>query len=254
MSIETKSAYPADIIQLLIRGTIIMTNIAIILARSGSKGLKDKNIKLMNGRPLIAYSIEAAKISGLFDVVHVSTDSQKYADIAIEYGADEPFLRSEEMSSDTADSWDAVLEVLRQYKNLGKEFDMVTLLQPTSPIRTGEDIKNAFEIFKAKDANAVISVCESDHPIEWYRPLRKDNDMSAFATSEEKWGRRQDAEKYYRMNGSIYMLKTTYLKEKPRNIIRNKVYAYVMDRYSSVDIDTQFDFDIAEAIIKKLNG
>ena len=75
-----------------------------------------------------------------------------------------------------------------------------------------------------------------------------------FATSEEKLGRRQEAEKHYRMNGSIYMLKTAYLKEKPRNIIRSKVYAYVMDKYSSVDIDTQFDFDIAEAIIKKTNG
>lgn len=208
----------------------------------------------MDGKPLIAYSIEADKESGLFDVVHVSTDSQKYADIAVEYGADEPFLRSEEMSSDTADSWDTVLEVLRQYKNLGIEFDMVTLLQPTSPIRTGEDIINAFEIFKAKDANAVIFVCESEHPIEWYRPLRKDNDMSAFATSEEKSGRRQEAEKYYRMNGSIYMLKTAYLKENPRNIIRSKVYAFVMDKYSSINIDTQFDFDIAEAIIKKTNG
>lgn len=208
----------------------------------------------MDGKPLIAYSIEAAKESGLFDVVHVSTDSQKYADIAVEYGADEPFLRSEEMSSDTADSWDAVLEVLRQYKNLGIEFDMVTLLQPTSPIRTGEDIINVFEIFKVKDANAVISVCESDHPIEWYRPLRKDNDMSAFATSEEKSGIRQEAEKYYRMNGSIYMLKTAYLKENPRNIIRSKVYAFVMGKYSSINIDTQFDFDIAEAIIKKTNG
>ena len=231
-----------------------MTSIAIILARSGSKGLKDKNIKLMNGKPLIAYSIDAAKYSGLFDVVHVSTDSQKYADIATEYGADEPCLRSEEMSSDTADSWDAVLEVLRRYKEIGKDFDLVTLLQPTSPIRTSEDIKNAFEIFKAKDANAVISVCESDHPIEWYRPLLNGNDMSAFATSEEKSGRRQDADTYYRMNGSIYMLKTSYLKENPRNIIRNEVYAYVMDKYSSIDIDTQFDFDIAEAIIKKMNG
>lgn len=231
-----------------------MSNIAIIPARSGSKGLKDKNIKEINGKPLIAYSIEAAKESGLFDVVHVSTDSQKYADTAAEYGADEPFLRSEEMSSDTADSWDAVLEVLDRYKVLGKEFDMVTLLQPTSPIRTGEDIKKAFDIFNDKNANAVISVCESDHPIAWYKPLLKDNDMSAFAVSEEKSGRRQDAEIYYRMNGSIYMLKTAYLKENPRNIIRGKVYAYVMDIYSSIDIDTQFDFDVAEAIINKMEG
>lgn len=231
-----------------------MRAIAIIPARSGSKGLKDKNIKELNGKPMMAYTIEAANSCGIFDCVHVSTDSEKYADIARKYGADVPFLRSQEMSSDTADSWDAVLEVLNRYKGLGKEFDMVTLLQPTSPIRTGEDIKNAFNIFIAKDANAVISVCESDHPIEWYRPLLNDNDMSAFATSEEKSGRRQDADTYYRMNGSIYMLKTTYLKENPRNIIRNKVYAYIMDKYSSIDIDTQFDFDIAEAIIKKMNG
>lgn len=231
-----------------------MRAIAIIPARSGSKGLKDKNIKELNGKPMMAYTIEAANSCGIFDCVHVSTDSEKYANIARKYGADVPFLRSQEMSSDTADSWDAVLEVLNRYKGLGKEFDMVTLLQPTSPIRTGENIKNAFEIFIAKDANAVISVCESDHPIEWYRPLLNDNDMSAFATSEEKSGRRQDADTYYRMNGSIYMLKTTYLKENPRNIIRNKVYAYIMDKYSSIDIDTQFDFDIAEAIIKKMNG
>lgn len=231
-----------------------MRAIAIIPARSGSKGLKDKNIKELNGKPMMAYTIEAANSCGIFDCVHVSTDSEKYADIARKYGAYVPFLRSQEMSSDTADSWDAVLEVLNRYKGLGKEFDMVTLLQPTSPIRTGEDIKNAFNIFIAKDANAVISVCESDHPIEWYRPLLNDNDMSAFATSEEKSGRRQDADTYYRMNGSIYMLKTTYLKENPRNIIRNKVYAYIMDKYSSIDIDTQFDFDIAEAIIKKMNG
>lgn len=230
-----------------------MRAIAIIPARSGSKGLKDKNIKELNGKPMMAYTIEAANSCGIFDCVHVSTDSEKYANIARKYGADVPFLRSQEMSSDTADSWDAVLEVLNRYKGLGKEFDMVTLLQPTSPIRTGENIKNAFEIFIAKDANAVISVCESDHPIEWYRPLLNDNDMSAFATSEEKSGRRQDADTYYRMNGSIYMLKTTYLKENPRNIIRNKVYAYIMDKYSSIDIDTQFDFDIAEAVIKKMN-
>ena len=174
-----------------------MRIIAIIPARSGSKGLKDKNIKELNGKPMMAYTIEAANSCGIFDCVHVSTDSEKYADIARKYGADVPFLRSQEMSSDTADSWDAVLEVLNRYKGLEKEFDMVTLLQPTSPIRTGEDIKNAFNIFIAKDANAVISVCESDHPIEWYRPLRKDNEMSAFATSEEKSGRRQDTETYY---------------------------------------------------------
>ena len=231
-----------------------MNNLAIIPARSGSKGLVDKNIKDMNGYPLMSYSIKAAMESELFDVVHVSTDSAKYAGIALEYGADEPFLRSEEMSSDTADSWDAVVEVISKYKDLGKKFDMLTLLQPTSPIRCADDIKKAYELYKEKKADAIISVCESDHPIEWYHPLTSDDNMKFFATSEEKGSRRQDAETLYRMNGSIYMINMEYFMANPHDILRGEVFAYKMDRYSSIDIDTQFDFDVAEAIMKKKQG
>ena len=110
-----------------------MRSIAIIPARSGSKGLPDKNIRPLNGKPLLAYSIEAALASGLFDTVHVSTDSERYADIARQYGADEPFLRSAETSSDTASSEDAIREVLRRYEEIGQHFDAFMLLQPTSP-------------------------------------------------------------------------------------------------------------------------
>lgn len=230
-----------------------MKNIAIIPARSGSKGLKDKNIKPMNGTPLLAYSIKAAKDSNLFDVIHVSTDSQKYADIAKEYGADEPFLRSSEMSTDTADSWDVVVEVIKNYEKLGKSFDTFTLLQPTSPLRTGEDIIKAYGIMQEKSTDAVISVCESDHPIEWYHPLADDGSMTYFAEAEEKSvDRRQDAQPFYRMNGAIYLLNMKYFLDAPHSTYRGKVYAYIMDKYSSVDIDTQFDFDIAEAIMKKV--
>lgn len=231
-----------------------MKNIAIIPARSGSKGLPDKNVKEINEKPLIYYSIKAAEDSGLFDTIHVSTDSQLYADIAASFGADEPFLRSEEMASDTADSWDAVKEVLERYKSLGKEFDMVTLLQPTSPLRSGEDIKNANELFVKKNANAVFSVCEADHPIEWYHTLDSDNSMRDFAESESKVLRRQDAVTRYRINGAIYMLKVSYLLEDSRQLMRDGAYAYVMERNKSIDIDTQFDFDIAEAIIQKYEG
>ena len=98
--------------------------IAIIPARSGSKGLKDKNIRLLNGKPLLAYSVEAAVESGLFDTVHVSTDSLEYAKIARFYGADESFLRDEQNSGDAASSWDAVREVLKKYKEIGKEYDI----------------------------------------------------------------------------------------------------------------------------------
>ena len=133
-----------------------MKNIAIIPARSGSKGLVDKNIKELQGKPLIAYSIEAALQSGFFDEVMVSTDSDVYAYIAKEWGAQVPFLRSAEMASDSAGSWDTVREVLDRYKALGKEFDTVCLLQPTSPLRTQEDIRNAYQIYQNKNAKAVI--------------------------------------------------------------------------------------------------
>ena len=105
-----------------------MKNIAAILVRNGSKGLKDKNIRKLNGKPLLAYSIEAAQQSRKFDTIHVSTDSEHYAEIAREYGADVPFLRSAELASDTSSTWDAMRFVLKRYKELGKEFDTITVL------------------------------------------------------------------------------------------------------------------------------
>ena len=111
--------------------------IAIIPARSGSKGLKDKNIKLLNGKPLIVYSIDAAIKSNAFDIVFVSTDSEIYAEIAMKAGADAHFLRSEINSSDKASSWDTVREVIQRFEEEGKYFDEIMLLQPTSPLRTG---------------------------------------------------------------------------------------------------------------------
>lgn len=120
-----------------------MRAIAIIPARSGSKGLKDKNIKELNGKPMMAYTIEAANSCGIFDCVHVSTDSEKYANIARKYGADVPFLRGDELSGDNSSSWNFVRYVLFMYSKLGIEYDLFSLLQPTSPLRTAEDINNA---------------------------------------------------------------------------------------------------------------
>ena len=128
-----------------------MKNIAIITARSGSKGLKDKNIKELNGKPLMAYTIEAALESKQFETVMVSTDSEEYAKIARKYGAEVPFLRSEKTSSDEAGSWDVILEVLENYAELGKMYDTVCLLQPTSPLRKVDDIINSYKILEEKN-------------------------------------------------------------------------------------------------------
>ncbi|WP_455815880.1 acylneuraminate cytidylyltransferase family protein [Clostridium butyricum] len=124
--------------------------IAIIPARSGSKGLKDKNIKEINGKPLIAYTIESAIKSNVFKDVLVSTDSKKYLEIAVKYGAYVPFLRNEKLAKDTSSTNDVIEDVLTQLKKIGKEYDAFMLLQPTSPLRSIEDIKNALKLFEEK--------------------------------------------------------------------------------------------------------
>ena len=145
-----------------------MKNLAIIPARSGSKGLPDKNIKPLLGKPLMAYSIEAAIASGVFDEVMVSTDSEKYAEIAKSWGANVPFLRSKVTASDTASSWDMADEVLNNYRDkFGLTFDTFCLLQPTSPLRTAENIRAAYYLYSQKAKFAVVSVCETEHFPLW---------------------------------------------------------------------------------------
>lgn len=227
-----------------------MRSIAIIPARSGSKGLKDKNIKLLKDKPMLAYTIEAALASGKYDCVHVSTDSESYAEIARTYGADQPFLRKEELSTDTAGSWDVVRWTLEQYQRLGQDFDMVTLLQPTSPLRDAADIEKAFSLFQEKAAEAVVAVCEMDHSPLWSNVLPEDGCMDGFLNQAVNMGR-QKLPTYYRINGAIYMLRTDLLWQENLNLYGPKTYAYVMPKERSVDIDDELDFIMAETIMKR---
>lgn len=227
-----------------------MRNLAIIPARSGSKGLKDKNIKLLNGKPLLAYTIEAARESGLFDEIMVSTDSQEYANIAKQWGANIPFLRSNELSNDIASSWDVVKEVIERYTNLGTEFDTVALLQPTSPLRTSNDIIEGYNVMKVKEANFVVGVCEMDHSPLWANTLLDDLSMENFIRPEVVKMPRQSIPTYYRINGALYIVKVDYLM-KVRNIYSQKSFAIIMDKLSSVDIDEELDFLLSEIILKR---
>ena len=229
-----------------------MRNIAIIPARSGSKGVKDKNIKELCGKPLMAYSIEAAIKSELFECVHVSTDSAEYAEIAKQYGADVPFLRDEEYATDTASTWDAVKNVLNKYLELGKEFDMVTVLQPTSPLRTSEDICNAYKLFCDREALSVVSVCEVEHSPLLCNTLKSDLSLDQFIDMKTV-ARRQDMNTYYRINGGIYMLHIDVLKNI-EELYGRRSYAYVMDKRDSVDIDDELDFKLAECITREKTG
>lgn len=225
-----------------------MKNIAVITARSGSKGLKDKNIKQLKGKPLMAYTIEAALESGLFSCVHVSTDSEEYASIARAYGADVPFLRDAELATDTAGTWDTVRAVVEKYAQMGKVFDTVTLLQPTSPLRNAEDIRKAFDVFERKEADSVISVCEVEHSPKICNTLGEEESMTGFINTSLV-GRRQELGTYYRINGAIYIQKTHILMNG-EDLYGSNAYAYIMSKLHSVDIDDAFDMMVANAAME----
>ncbi len=225
-----------------------MKCIAIVPARSGSKGLVNKNIKNLQGKPLLAYSVEAAFESGIVDVVHVSTDSEEYATIARDYNADVPFLRDESVSGDLATTWDAMRWVLEEYEKRGETFDTIVVLQPTSPLRTAQDIQNAMKLYEEKNAKSVISVCEVDHSPRWMNTLPEDGSLCGFIDDTAATPR-QMLEKYYRLNGAIYIVDVELLKSKA-SLYGKDSYAYIMETGHSVDIDTELDFIIAEAVMK----
>lgn len=227
-----------------------MKNIAIITARSGSKGLKDKNIRILNGKPLMAYTIEAAIKSGMFDEIMVSTDSKEYASVAIKYGAKVPFLRTKKNSDDNASSWDVVKEVVKKYKDMGKEFNTVCMLQPTSPLRIAEDIVNGYKLFNEKKADTVIAVCKTQHSPLWSNTLDESNCMKGFISDDILNCPRQKLQQYYRINGALYIRKISTLYNEG-NMYDCNCYAYVMPRERSVDIDTMLDFRIAQAMMER---
>ena len=226
-----------------------MTNIAIIPARSGSKGVKDKNVRDLCGKPLIAHTICAALESGVFDEVMVSTDSEKYAEIARQYGAAVPFLRSEKTASDTASSWDMVEEVLGKYAERGRQYDTFCLLQPTSPLRTAEDIREAYRLYREKADFAVVSVCEAEHSPLWCGHL-PDNDEFIGFVNPENMIQRQAGRRFYRLNGAIYIVNIQKFASD-RFLYHQGSFAYIMPQNRSVDIDTEIDFKLAGIIMQE---
>ncbi len=228
-----------------------MGNLAMIPARSGSKGVKDKNIRPLLGKPLMAYSIEAALLAGVFEEVMVSTDSVEYAEIARRHGAKVPFLRDSLHAQDASSSWDVAAEVLDAYGKMGRHFDTFCLLQPTSPLRDAEDIANAYREYREKNAIAVVSVCECEHSPRWSNFLDASLSLDGFVTPEAASGRQQ-LQTHYRLNGAIYIVDTAEFARN-RFLYREGAYAYVMPKEWSIDIDTEYDFIIAEAFMKERN-
>lgn len=211
--------------------------LAIIPARGGSKRLPRKNILPLAGKPLIAWSIEAALASSVIDKVVVSSDDDEILQVSSEYPV-ELIKRPESLATDTATSFDAIKHAIRLYP----EYEYTVLLQPTSPLRSAVHIDEAIKLLEDKQADAVISVCETEHNPLWSNILPEDSSMSAFLRDELLNIRSQDLSTYYRLNGAIYICKTSKLLEQGSFFLKENIYAYVMDQKNSVDIDTEMDF------------
>lgn len=222
--------------------------LAIVPARGGSKGIKDKNIKEIEGRPLIEYTIEAAKRCEYIDEIVVSTDSEKIAKVAKKAGAKVPFLRPDELASDTARTIDVVLFTIEQLKLIGQEYDIVVLLQPTSPLRDEDDICGAIEKYVSCNMKSLVSVSEvSESPI-LMRQIVDETHMEKLLNINSTI-RRQDMAKYYMVNGSIYINKIEELNSDTS--FNDNVIPYVMDRSHSVDIDDYVDIEVMKYYVNK---
>ena len=219
-----------------------MSCIAIITARGGSKRIPKKNIKEFCGKPIIAYSIEAAIESGIFEEVMVSTDSQEIADISIKYGARVPFLRSQENSNDYATTEDAVIEVLDKYQNQGKDFDMVCCIYPTAPFVTAKKLKEAIQLINS-DVDSVIPVVKYGFPPQ--RALIKKNGYMEYQYPEDSLKRSQDLEPIYHDSGQFYFCKVDVLY-KTHDLISPKSVPYEIPEEEVQDIDNYSDWEIAQ--------
>jgi CMP-N,N'-diacetyllegionaminic acid synthase len=227
-------------------------HVAIIPARSGSRGLPDKNIRLLNGLPLLAWSILAARQSGIFSRIILSTDSETYARIGIAHGAEVPWLRDKKLADDLASSTSVVLDVLQKLRQEGNPCDWITLLQPTSPLRTAADILDGWNLLQEKHAGAVIGVCAAEHPPQWCNLLPEDLSMKGFITPEAMVSRQQ-LPQYYRVNGALYMASSRAFINA-QSFFTPESYALVMPRERSVDIDSESDFIFAQALTRLNNN
>ena len=188
--------------------------------------------------------------SEIFNCIHVSTDSNQYAEIARDYGADVPFLRAPEYATDTAGSWDVVKYVLERYQSQGQIYDTIALLQPTSPLRTEQDILGAYRLFCEKRASAVVAMCETDHSPLCTNTLPEDNCLKGFVQETFRDIPRQRLPIFYRVNGAIYLVKKEYL-DICTNMYNDNCYAYIMNKRNSIDIDDEMDFAICALTIKQ---
>ena len=222
------------------------TFLAVIPARGGSKRLPRKNLLELCGKPLIGWSIEAGLKNKYVDKVVVSSDDDEIINISKKFGAD-TIKRPSALATDKATTFDTIKHAL---ENTGK-YDYLLLLQPTSPLRDAKHIKESIEMLEEKNADAIIGVSEVEHSPLWSNTLEKDNSMHNFIKEKLKNIRSQDLEKYFRVNGAIYLCKIDRLIQEKSFFLSANIYAYKMKNMDSIDIDEEIDFDLANLTMKR---
>lgn len=226
------------------------TILALIPARGGSKGVPKKNIKSLCGHPLIAYTISAARKSKYVDAVVVTTDSEEIAETARRYGADVPFLRPAELADDASRSIDAACHAVAALKEMGRQYDVLVWLQPTSPLRRVEDIDQAIERYFSHGELGLVSVCSvSENPV-----LIRKMDTSGVLhplLMMSSTVRRQDMPLFYHVDGAIYINKVSEIS--PETSLNDNPIGFLMPKDHSVDIDSIDDFINAERILANLD-
>jgi len=227
-------------------------NVLIIIpARGGSKGIPRKNIKLLNGKPLIYYAIDTARAITTDENICVSTDDLEIKSVVEAYGLTVPFLRPDELATDTAGTYEVLLHALDFYEQQGKHYDIVLLLQVTSPFRTAKQVKEALELFRQTNDKAAMVVSVKECPSNPYYDIFEEDKDGYLQISKGDGAiyRRQDAPNVYEYNGAIYIMDAQTLKRTHMHKIPHRV-KYVMDAKSSFDLDTMEDWQMAEMMLQ----
>lgn len=219
--------------------------LAVIPARGGSKGIAHKNIKLCNGKPLIAWTIESAKSSQYIDRLILSSESQEIIDVARQYDCEVPFVRPVELAKDGTPGIDPLLHAV---ESVDDDYDYVVLLQCTSPLRKSVHIDEAIQQCIETDATSCISVMRAKTNPQLLKVLNEEKQLEALTQTHEEFAPRQAWDRLYALNGAIYAIKCETLRKTSR-LIHEDTQGYVMNEADSIDIDSQFDFDIAEFLM-----
>jgi CMP-N,N'-diacetyllegionaminic acid synthase len=222
--------------------------LAIIPARGGSKGIPHKNIKKINGKPLIHYTIVQAKKSKYISKIVVSSDDEKILSYSKKSKVD-VIKRPKKLSTGTARSEDVYKHVIQHYDKLNQFFDTIVILQPTSPLRIKNDIDNAINKFRKSNSDIVLSVYPAPFPPEWYFLIK--NRKLKFFINKKKVKRRQDYDKFYIPNGSVFVTSKNHIL-KDSKFLSDNISPFIMPEERSLDIDTLFDFKLAKMLLKKI--